>query len=192
MGGRQVSYGNLTLTDIRVLERVLAEYRGRTLRFLEIGMNTGATARGIRDFCVEADIFLQYTGIDDGTLHHAVEHPFDGAYFIRGKSSEVFHLVGEQDVIFVDGAHTRNDVVLDTVNYVPKVAPGGFLMFHDTSPEIQHTMREAYGPDIPQFYNAVNEALDLIRWPWEGWRYWAHDYERGQKHGGITVFQLQR
>lgn len=101
---------------------------------------------------------------------------------------KVFHLVPTFDVVFVDGAHTRNDVILDTVNYAPKVVPGGFILFHDTSPEIQHTMREAYGPDIPQFYNAVNEALELMRWPWEGWRLTEDRHEPGAGYGGMRAY----
>ncbi len=107
-----------------------------------------------------------------------------------GDSAEVFHLVPDElDVVIVDGAHSRNHVILDTFNYAPKVVAGGFILFHDTSPEIQHTMREAYGPDIPQFYNSVNEALVLMEWPHPDWAVFAAEYEPGEKHGGFVVYQ---
>lgn len=186
-----MTYGALTRTDIDVLEAVLACFQGRSLAFTEIGIHTGTTARGIRDYCAANRIRLEYTGIDNGTLHHDLTVPFEGARLIVGNSAEVFHLAPVADVILVDGAHARNDVILDTYNYAPRVRIGGFLLFHDTSPEIQHTMREAYGPDIPPFYNAVNDALDMMRWPWPGWYLWRDDYERGAKFGGMRAYRRE-
>lgn len=186
-----MSYGHLTLVDITVLEMCMGQaVRNNNLRVLEIGFHTGMTARGIRDWCAERNVTLEYWGVDNGVLHHAIEAPFEGANFVRGDSAEVFHLVpGNLDLILVDGAHSRNHVILDTYNYYSKVRPGGFMLYHDTSPEIQHTMREAYGPDIPEFYNAVNEALEMIRWPFRGWALWRNEYEKGNPTGGMSAYR---
>lgn len=184
-----MSYGAITKADAILLEDTMTFFKGRTMRLLEIGVHSGSTARGIRDFCAANEIALEYWGIDNGVLHRNIEPPFDGAKLVVGDSAEVFYLVPDiLDVVIIDGAHSRNHVILDTYNYSTKVAIGGFVLFHDTAPEIQHTMREAYGPDIPQFYNCVNEALVLMGWPWCGWSLYQYSCEHGQKFGGFRSY----
>ena len=189
-----MSYGALNSADIRVLEKVLAAACSappQPVRVLEIGVHSGSTARGMKEFIEARGFAIEYCGVDNGVLTE-IKQPFPGAEIVLGDSAEVFHLVpGGFDVLIVDGAHSRNHVILDTYNYSPKVRPGGFILFHDTSPEIQQTMREAYGPDIPEFYNSVNDALAMIRFPWRGWSFFASEYEPGHKYGGMTAFRRE-
>ncbi len=161
---RQVTYGALTPEDIEVLELVLYEFRGKPLKLLEIGIYHGHTARGVRDFCAGNGTELEYWGIESGTLC-APAAPFAEAHFIIGESREVFMQVPDDfDVVFVDGDHTFNAVVLDALHYGRKVKAGGFLLFHDCAPHIQYKLAEPNRnyPEHPWFHNAVNDALEAL------------------------------
>lgn len=184
------NYGALSEADISVLEAALeaAALLGR-IRFLEIGVHTGQTARGIREWCMSKNVALEYWGLDSGVQNDG-EPPFEGATMVRGDSAESFHLVPDVfDIVLLDGCHCLNHVILDTYHYSPKVRPGGFLLFHDTSPEIQQTMHDPHGPDIPEFRNSVNAALEMIRWPWRGWALWRSEYQKGLSFGGTRAYR---
>lgn len=179
--------------DVEVLEWALGHYKGQPCRFLEIGVLNGQTARGIKQFCDENKIELEYWGIDPVSPEKwgCPREPFPGANFIQGDSAESFHLAeGPFEVALIDGCHCVNHVILDTIHYGAKVAYGGYLLFHDTNPEIQNTMRDPHGPDIWQFHNSVLEALTMIRFPTELWHYAKDsDHVEGRKWGGMTCFR---
>lgn len=166
--------GSQNPEDVEVLESVLKLYAGKPCRFLEIGVLNGQTARGVKQFCDENKIALEYWGIDiNGPEFHGQPNPpFAGANFIKGDSAEVFHLVPEElDVVLSDGCHCINHVILETLHYGKKVVRGGFMLFHDTSPSIQQTMRDPHGPNIPEFHNSVEVAHGLMEFPNIHWRW---------------------
>lgn len=189
-----------TKTDAETILQVCEEAsrNGPDLKFLEIGIFGGATARGIKDWCDRNHIELNYWGIDNsshpgfgGKLK--LTHPFDGAKVIDRDSAEAFVLVPDGfDVIFCDGCHCFNHVVLETIHYSKKVRAGGFLMFHDTNPAIQQTMKDPHGPEDLLFYNSVNLAHKELGWPWKGWQWWASRCDALAKFGGISVYQKLR
>jgi hypothetical protein len=184
-------YGALNKVDVEILEKSLARYIGKPMTLLEVGIHTGTTARGIKEFCDRNWIKLTYFGVDVNAPE--ICPPFDGANFVRGDSAEVFHLVpSELDVVFIDGCHCRNHVVLDTLNYGEKVKLGGLMLFHDCSSEIAHTMRDPHGPNIPEFYNSVLAAHRLLKFPSINWELLFSDYERGHQYGGINVYRKVR
>jgi hypothetical protein len=161
----------------------------KTVQILEIGMWKGLTALGFKKFIEGHGGNLNYWGIDPGLLA-LVDPPFPGAHIITGKSEESFHLVpGNFDIIFVDGNHSRNAVILDTFNYETKVVPGGFMVFHDTNPQCQHTGYEYEGPHIAEFGIAVREAWEMIGWPWEPWAFFMEKYPMDHHQNGTTAFR---
>jgi hypothetical protein len=182
-----MTFGALTAKDVDVLLCVLAEYRNRPMRFLEIGVFTGQTARGIRDFCAQNNVALEYWGIDSGVQNDG-KPPFEGANMIVGDSAESAHLVPDiLEVVLSDSCHCFNHVILETVLYGQKVSEGGFFLHHDTAPHCQKTMRDPHGPDHHRFYNSVNEALRSIRWPWPEWEPWEASYDPSTPWGGMTA-----
>lgn len=161
----------------------------KEVRWLEIGMWKGYTARGLKSFIESQGGTLDYWGIDPGLLEKPVS-PFEGAHFIEGKSEECFHLFpGLFDVVFVDGNHSRNGVILDTFNYEKKVAPGGFMLFHDTNPKCQGTGYEYSGPNIPEFGIAVREAWAMMGWPWAPWSLFMEKYPMDHHQNGTSAFR---
>jgi len=184
--------GSQNPEDVEILESVLKLYSGRSCRFLEIGVLTGQTARGIKQFCDENGVALDYWGIDPVSpeKYDKPREPFQGAHFIQGDSAESFHLVPENlDVVLSDGCHCVNHVILETLHYGAKVDENGFMLFHDTNPAIQQTMRDPHGSDIPQFYNSVLEAHRILEFPRYPWSFYGHRSESGRPWGGITAYR---
>lgn len=201
-------YTSQTKTDVEIIERVLAAAtRGRDgITFLEVGTYHGDTSKEIKRWCDEHGSKLEFWGIDAGRhpdfkitepmlLTDAVNRvpmPFPGANMVRGDSAEVFHLIPYGlDVALIDGCHCINHVILDTIHYGDRIKPGGFMMFHDTAPHIQQTMRDPHGPDIPEFYNSVLKAHTLMRFPFRNWYPAGGGCDSDAKWGGITVYQKQ-
>lgn len=64
---------------------------------------------------------------------------------IRGTANSV-RVVGDVDVLFVDGAHDYWSVVRDIEVFAPLVRPGGLVSGHDyPDPDVTRAVREAYG-----------------------------------------------
>jgi len=170
------------------------------LRFLEIGVFYGATATGIKKWCETHGFKLEYFGCDDFSHPNFTMKPFsgaasdvwpfDGAWVRNGASWDLHHHFPDNiDIVFVDGNHSGNAVILDTALYAQKVRKGGYMMFHDTAPHIQQTMPEQNAPDHSWWRNSVNAAHDLIGWPWTGWKLISDAYDADANFGGIRVYQ---
>ena len=162
-------YGAIFQEDVDVLEACLAELvKAPVVRVCEIGSHDGGTAKGIRRYVEEHGAKVEYWGIDPDTCR--LPWVWDGAHLINGDSAEVFHLVPDAlDMVWVDGCHCMNHVILDTVHFAPKVRNFGFICFHDVNPVGSGGEHQYHGPQIPEFGLAVNMALAAIQFPWAPW-----------------------
>ena len=192
-----MSYGALTQTDARTMDDVLAMLLRVALSrtppsayIVEIGVHVGGTARGFRKWADSNGVDLCYFGIEAGAICKP-EVPFEGANLIIGDSAEVFDQIPHLgfDLVFVDGCHCLNHAMLDTIHYSKLVRPGGFLVFHDTAPHVQQTMKDPHGPNIPAFHNSVNLGLDMIRFPWPPWNMLMDVFDSGSPLGGMRVYR---
>ncbi len=79
---------------------------------------------------------------------------------LRGRSEESGREWnrGEIDVIFIDGDHSFEGVTADIRAWVPKVKPGGLILFHDS--------------DLPDVRAGINATMDLIQ-PASAWKAWS-------------------
>ena len=175
-------YGAIQAEDVEVLEACLthiaeqARKDGRFARICEIGMHDGNTARGIENFFKERGQQMTYWGIEPDTVSTRPRFVPANGLLIQADSAECYEVIPEWlDLVWVDGCHCRNHVVLDTLNYAPKVRVGGFICFHDINPIGQGLLSEHqyHGPNTPDFALAVNKALSLIRFPWDNWTFFA-------------------
>lgn len=199
-------YTSQTLVDIDIIQEVLEKATEKTdsIRFLEVGTYQGDTSREIKRWCDYHEKGLEFWGIDSGLHPEFIMNknpalsspgrppiPFQGANMVFVDSAEAFHRIPYGlDVVLIDGCHCVNHVILDTIHYGQRVKPGGFMMFHDTAPHIQQTMRDPHGPDIPEFYNSVIKAHALMRFPFDGnWELFAEGFDKDAKFGGITCYR---
>lgn len=195
-------YGAILQEDVDVLEACLniltdprdreAGHRGRPVRVLEIGMHDGGTARGIENFVKSWALALEYVGIDpdDGTSRPRYV-PENGIVII-GDSADVFNRVPFGfDLVWVDGCHCMNHVMLDTIHYAPCVRPGGFMLFHDVNPRGQGSHHQYHGPDTPEFGLATDMAHEAIRFPWAPWTKFMESWptEEGRTDCGTRAYR---
>lgn len=188
--------GSQNPEDVEVLVSVLHAYRGTKCRFLETGVLTGQTARGVRAICDEFKIDLEYYGIDvlSPETHNKPREPFPGATFIQGDSAECAHLVPKNlDVALLDSCHCLNHVILETHLYGSKIVDRGFLVYHDTNPDTEQTMRDPHGPDTKEFHNSVIAAWKMMNFPFPPWEFYNKNLPvPGRKFGGMTAFRKRR
>lgn len=60
--------------------------------------------------------------------------------------SRIWHPPTKVDFAYVDGCHDRDFVISDTLNIINKMRPGGFIIWHDFSP--QHIDRHDWIGDV--------------------------------------------
>lgn len=76
---------------------------------------------------------------------------------LRGFSHEVARFWASPiDMLFLDGSHDYNDVLLDVRNFMPWVRPGGCVALHDVTknwPSVQRVWQEEVGPQLERCGN---------------------------------------
>ncbi len=159
-------YGVWTHGEAAFMDRFLAQVGKEFgyVRFLEIGVAEGATMAGVLERCDELRIAATYEGVD-GPQGRPSSLPAN-AKFIEGDSAYAYPQVGTGfNICFIDGSHALNYVMLDFLNYSPKVVVGGYCLFHDTreGPEWQKKHYQGTGPtDLDDNNIAVREALKKL------------------------------
>ena len=199
-------YGAILQEDVEVLESCLTliaskcHAEERFPRILEIGMHDGGTARGIENF-FKAQGFptITYWGIDPDQGKTRPRYVPTNGREIIGLSSEVFSEIPfGMDLVWVDGCHCMNCVILDVIHYAPKVRRGGFMCFHDINPVGQGQEHQYHGPVIPEFGLATDMALNAIGFPrewsaWErdGWEFFKEKVPDGVHNCGTRSYVLK-
>lgn len=166
-------YGAILAEDVAVLEACInaiwqeCTTTSRPPKICEIGMHDGGTAKGIeRAFLNLGFPGIQYFGVDPDPGTTRPRHVPAGGKVIVGDSAEVFSQVsGDLDLLWVDGCHCFNHVILDTLHYAPKVRVGGFVCYHDVNPKGEGAEHQYHGPIEPEFGLAVNQALRVFGLP---------------------------
>lgn len=184
-------FGLLSEEDALVLESTLERLAPRkSVKFLEIGVYQGQTGLGIKKWCDNRGVTLEWWGIDSGRDIDP-KPPFEGAIIRKGKSEQIYpQIPNDFDAILIDGCHCRNHIILDTLNYSPKVVPGGFLLFHDTSPSAQGKDYQSDGVDSPEFYISTLEAFKMINWPHRpGWELVEERFDESLPYGGMRCYR---
>jgi hypothetical protein len=187
-------YGSITDEDADVMDACLGKacetFKPQSvLRVCEIGMFDGRTASGIKRKVQSLGMGVRYWGIDAGYITEP-GIPFPEATVIKGRSEEVFNQVDPGiHLLFIDGCHCRNHVILDTLNYIGKVVVGGFVLFHDANPEAQGKDKQPCGSNIPEFYISVIQGIRLMCWPHPGWEFFMEKFKPGCPLGGIAAYR---
>lgn len=159
-------YGLLSVSDVPFLEKWvkrIAEEFGH-VNMIEIGVANGATLYGLYEFCEREGIAFKWTGIDLPGVGPSVLPP--DCEFIGGRSEEVYmRVTHECNLLFIDGDHSSNGVVLDFANYHERVQLKGYVIAHDTNPSpnwvgLAHSdSYQGHGPRHEDFGIGVRVAL---------------------------------
>ena len=191
-----MSYGAISTKDAEVLEGALAFFAGHPVVFVEVGTFDGRTARGARAFCEAHGSEFTYWGVDVNRF--CPTGPFPGANYVIGRSEEVFdQMPKEVDVVFIDGCHCVNHVLLDAIHYGSLVKCGGFILFHDAGKGVQgvQTNHWVHPKDSrPIVRTEVHKAIQKLGWPNSEWRLHRYEWDssamnEGQPYGGMIAFQ---
>ena len=167
------NYGLQSKSDIGILQSCLSDIiatheTGLPVAILEIGVWTGETARGMRDFLKSKGTSIDYTGIENGTGKEATSMcPFAGAMVIHGDSITARSQIGNEqhfDLILIDGCHCLTHACMDFLCYQSLVVPGGFALFHDINPAFQGVDQHhaSKNHDAMPMEVAVVDALKLL------------------------------
>lgn len=108
---------------IRDMARQAAEKFGAVCRMVNIGVRQGATAWCLREGAPQAKII----GIDID------RSSWPGNWTFIHADSRRYHteISGPIHLLLIDGDHDYHGVKADILNWCPKVATGGFAVFHD-------------------------------------------------------------
>lgn len=101
------------------LLNLIARRIGAT-RYLEIGVQDGETFSRVK--------VRKKTGVDPDKRSAATVFETSDAYF------QALHPRSRFDLVFVDGLHTRDQVVRDVLNSLRHLSPSGVIVVHDCDP----------------------------------------------------------
>jgi len=116
-----------------IYERLLSQYRGRSLTLVEVGVGDGGSLEGWRSYLGPA---ARIIGIDLDPAAKRLES--DGFEIIIGDQSDpefwARHLpdVGPIDVLIDDGGHTNVQQIVTVACALPHVRDGGVIVVEDT------------------------------------------------------------
>lgn len=151
-----------------VYDRILAPFRGREIRFLEIGVSLGGSLELWRDyFGPDAKIL----GVD---VNPECAERVDPPNVVRiGSQADTEFLdsvlaeLGVPDIILDDGSHVANHQFVSFRHLFPKLADGGLYIIEDCHTAYWESFGGAYG----DAENAIGLAKTLI----DDLHGWYHD-----------------
>jgi Methyltransferase domain len=156
------------------------------VQVLQIGAYTGDASVWLTDHILTADGSL-LTDVDtwqgsDEALHEEIDfNDVFNTYLsrIQGRNVMAYRLYSDQyflkmrpvnrfDVIYVDGAHTAEQVFRDGVNSHIALKAGGLLAFDDFGWMLNEKGNNP-SDGINKFYNLYNGQYDIIEVNWQVW-----------------------
>lgn len=164
-----IKYGLISNVDADVLQRtlnlIMSEFSNDTdIYTCQLGVFDGETDRGINKFITRTGRRNFHTAIDNNK-DKEVLLPFPECKMIIGNSTEVYNQLKDnsQHLILIDANHTFPSVVSDYYCYRSKLQKGGFLCFHDTSPQAQGKDWQRVGrEDDTDMCISVRKALNEV------------------------------
>lgn len=197
-----IQYGLISRVDSDCLEktfdRIYQEFPDEPIRYTEIGLYNGRTASGVKEYLQSNNYPYEIIGIESFILgEKMVFFPEDGE-LINGSSIEVYNKLPDnsQHFILIDGNHSFPYVVADFYCYKDKLKKGGYLCFHDASPQTQGKGWQGIGDkDDPDMTIAVMKALEKIglignnNIQWLGFELIFNEWDENDEGGGVIIFK---
>lgn len=155
-------YGSIMEPEASILDIVLRETKDTfgDIRFLEIGVLGGKTARGVCNMAKHIGSKVFCSGVDF-ISQKPNPLPCSDYKFYEGDSLDAWRIIKERfNIIIIDGCHCVNHVMCDFLNYTPMLDIGGRCIFHDTDPGPDG---EAQGrwPQDHSYYGTKNPPIGV-------------------------------
>lgn len=165
----EIQYGLISRVDSDCMEKtfdlIFQQFTDEVINYTEIGLYNGRTTSGVKEYFKSKGKQYNITGIDNFKDKEELAFYPEDAKLIQGSSIEVYnHLPDEsQHFIMIDGNHSFPYVIADFFCYKSKVKIGGYICFHDASPQTQGKSWQRMG-DIsdPDMSISVMKALESI------------------------------
>lgn len=200
-----IIYGLISKVDSGAIEKcfdaIYEKNNNEPIRYLEIGLYNGRTANGVKQYFLSKGYPYEITGIESFLIGEQMVFFPEDAKLITGSSIEIYNRIPDnsQDFILVDGNHSFPFVVADFFCYKDKIKKGGFICFHDASPQTQWKGWQHVGDkDDPDMTIAVMKALEKIgligennNREWLGFDLHCHEWESAETNdgGGVIIFK---
>jgi len=146
-------------------QEILAKYRKDRVKILEIGVQNGGSLEILAKYFDQAQIVLgcdidEKCGalkFEDPRINIIIGNTSDNKTFSKIRDHKYF------EIIFDDGSHTSNDIILNFMNYFPLVAPGGIYIVEDTHfvHQTRVGLQEYRGID---FFKRISDLPNLQFW----------------------------
>lgn len=198
-----IQYGLISRVDSDTMEKVFdmiaEEFPNESIRYTELGLYNGRTSGGVKEYFLSKNYPYEITGIESFILgEKMVFFPEDGN-LINGSSIEIYNRIPDnsQHFILIDGNHSFPYVIADYYCYKDKIKKGGYLCFHDASPQTQWKGWQGIGDkDDPDMTIAVMKALEKIglvgethNREWLGFELVFHEWDVNDLGGGVIIFK---
>lgn len=195
-----IQYGLISETDAKTIEKTLSlimqEFPNDYIITCEVGIHNGETSRGMAKYLQSNNRKFAHTAIDnqqDFKMGRPYEECLD---FLIGDSVEMSaRLVDDfYHFCFIDANHSFHKVIADFVAYTPKIKKGGYLLFHDTNPNIvSYKDYQKVGSEAHEnMYISVRRALKAIGLfdnAFPEWELIFDEFDQENEAGGICVFK---
>jgi hypothetical protein len=141
-----MKYGDMREEEEQFMDGLLAVIHTDFgyVRFLEIGVLSGNTARGIVRQCNAIGCKVSGAGVDFAQWRPNPT-PCTDYQFHAGDSMDAWRGIGSVfNLIFVDGCHCVNHSMCDFLNYSPMLEVGGYCLMHDTAAPLGRETQDQY------------------------------------------------
>lgn len=198
-----IQYGLISRTDSNAMEEVFdkitKDFPNEPIRYTEVGLYNGRTAHGVKEYFLSKGYPYEITGIESFILgEKMVFFPEDGN-LINGSSIEIYNRIPDdsQHFVLIDGNHSFPYVIADYYCYIRKLKKGGYICFHDASPQTQWKGWQHTGDkDDPEMTIAVMRALETIglvgenhNREWLGVELVCHVWDEENEGCGVIIFK---
>lgn len=131
-----MKYGDMRPCEEEFMDGLLSAIKIQfgSVSFLEIGVLSGNTVRGVVHRCFDIDCPIKAAGVDFEQWRPNPT-PCADYQFYAGDSMDAWRDIRSYraNLLLIDGCHCVNHSMCDFLNYSPFVVQGGWVLFHDTA-----------------------------------------------------------
>lgn len=139
-------YGFMRDVEEELIDSLLhtIKHKFGIIKFLEIGVFSGGTVRGVYRRAKEIECPVKCAGVDFES-YRPNPTPDPEYKFYAGDSMDAWREIPidtQYNMLLVDGCHCVNHAMCDFLNYSPFVENCGYVLFHDTALPTSLGMKE--------------------------------------------------